>query len=54
MIQKWLQEVLRKILLKSSLQAMLFFLDYLERLIPELEERIKNYYSEKYGDLDIE
>lgn len=54
MIQKWLQELLRKALLRSSLQAILYFLDYLETLIPELEKRIKNYYSEKYGDLDEE
>ena len=50
MIQKFLQELLRKALLKSSLQAILYFLDYLETLIPELEERIKTYYSDKFGD----
>ena len=54
MMQKWLQELLRKALLRSSLQAILYFLDYLDRLIPELENRIKIYYSEKYGDLDEE
>ena len=54
MMQKWLQELLRKALLRSSLQAILYFLDYLDRLIPELENRIKTYYSAKYGDLDEE
>jgi hypothetical protein len=54
MMQKWLQELLRRALLRSSLQAILYFLDYLDRLIPELEKRIKTYYSEKYGDLDEE
>lgn len=54
MMQKWLQELLRKALLRSSLQAILYFLDYLDRLIPELENRIKTYYSEKYGDLEDE
>jgi len=51
MIQDLLQNLLKKALLKASMDAVLRFLQYLEELIPVLEQKVKEYYSKNYPEL---